>query len=320
MARRSSQGRNPSPRSRRTSPNRQHRYSPSRSPSPRTHRSRLSCSRSPRSRSTDCDHRRHHHEADLLRLCDYPSVAHAGDEDQDSQQNTPEEDSRLTADAVKKLFDDLLHPPELSHYTDPYLANEEENTQLVPYHKDPAEGKTVLAADDLETNHGLFKNYKSFHRLSGEQDRDDRTSAYRDLINRMLSQTSEDKQLINVTAARAKAKGPFCSSLETQPELKKKQEKLHLQWPLIQATKPVVDRTLGLFQHGQQPKAGSSSSQWPPPTVKNPWDREFTPKDFPTSHKVPSTVPKRWEFHEDSPIILKLPTSTAVEQVPVAES
>ena len=77
MARRSSQGRNPSPRSRRTSPNRQHRYSPSRSPSPRTHRSRLSCSRSPRSRSTDCDHRRHHHEADLLRLCDYPSVAHA---------------------------------------------------------------------------------------------------------------------------------------------------------------------------------------------------------------------------------------------------
>ena len=94
------------------------------------------------------------------------------------------------ADAVNKLFDDLLHPPELSHYADPYLAIEEENTQLVPYHKDPAAGKSVLAADDLETHDGLFKNYKSFHRLSGEQDRDARTSAYRDLINLMLSQTS----------------------------------------------------------------------------------------------------------------------------------
>ena len=54
------------------------------------------------------------------------------------------------------------------------------------YHKDPAEGKTVLAADDLETHDSLFKKYNSFHRLSGEQDRDARTSAYRDLI---LSQT-----------------------------------------------------------------------------------------------------------------------------------
>ena len=49
------------------------------------------------------------------------------------------------ADAVKKLFDDLLHPPELSRYADPYLANEEENTQLVPYHKDLAEGKTACS-------------------------------------------------------------------------------------------------------------------------------------------------------------------------------
>ena len=127
----------------------------------------------------------------------------------------------------------------------------------------------MLAADDLETHDGLFKNYKSFHRLSGEQDRDARTSTYRDLINLMLSQTSEDKQLINVTAARAKAGGPFRRNLEAQHELKKKQEKLHLQSPPIQETKRVVNRTFGLYQHRQQPKAGSSSSQWPPPTVKS---------------------------------------------------
>ena len=99
----------------------------------------------------------------------------------------------------------------MDEWQDAFLAKMKD--MLVPYHKDPAEGKTVLAADDLETHDGLFKIYKSFHRLSGEQDRDARPSAYRDLIKLMLSQTSEDKQLINVTAARAKAKGPFCSSL-----------------------------------------------------------------------------------------------------------
>ena len=40
------------------------------------------------------------------------------------------------------------------------------------------------------------------------------------------------------------------------------------------------DRTLGPYQHGQQPKAGSSFSQWPPPTVQNPWDKEFSPRTF----------------------------------------
>ena len=69
----------------------------------------------------------------------------------------------------------------------------------------------------------------TFHRLSRDQDRDARTSAYHELINLMLSHTSEDKQLINVTAARLKADGPFCSNLEAQPELKKKHVKHHLQ-------------------------------------------------------------------------------------------
>ena len=137
-------------------------------------------------------------------------------------------------------------------------------------------------------------------------------------MNLILSQT-EDKQLINVSAARPKSDGPFHSNLEKQPELKKKQDKLHLQWPPIKETQQVVNRTLGLYQHGQQHKAGSSSSQWPPPTVENPWDKEFTPKDFPTRHKIPSTLSKRWELHEDSPLMLKPPTSMAVDQVPDSE-
>ena len=128
--------------------------------------------------------------------------------------------------------------------------------------------------------------------------------------------------MIKITAARPKADGSFRSSLEAQPELKKKQEKqerLHLQWSPIQETKHVVDRTLGLYQHGQQPKVGSLPSQWPSPKVQNPWDKEFSLKDFPTSHKVPSVLQKRWELHEDSPIILKPPTSTVVDQVPDAK-
>ena len=195
-------------------------------------------------------------------------------------------------DAVKKLFDDLLCAPALSHYADPYPAMDETNTQLVPYNKDAAKATSACDGDELDTHDGLFKNYKSLHRLSGDQDCEARTSAYHELINLMLSQTSQDKHLINVTAARPKTDGPFCSNLEAQPELKMKQEKLNLQWPPIKETQHVVDRTLGLYQHGQQPKAGSSSYQWPPPTVENPWDKEFSPKDFPTSHKIPSILPK----------------------------
>ena len=44
------------------------------------------------------------------------------DEDLDSNQNSPDEESQLSAEAVKKLFDNLLHPPALSHSTDPYQA------------------------------------------------------------------------------------------------------------------------------------------------------------------------------------------------------
>ena len=114
------------------------------------------------------------------------------------------------------MFDDLLHSPELSHYTDSYPAADQANNQLVPYNKDTAEGKTVLATNDFDTHDGLFKNFKSFHRLCGEQGRDARTSAYRELINLIISQISEDKQLITVTAAWAKADGPFRSKLEAQ--------------------------------------------------------------------------------------------------------
>ena len=176
-----------------------------------------------------------------------------------------------------------------------------------------------MMGDELDTHDGLFKNYKSFHVLSGDQDCKARTSAYHELINLMLSQMLEDKHLINVTAARTKTDGPFHSNLEAQPELKKKQEKLHLQWPHIKETQWVVNRTLGFYQHGQQPKAGSSSYQWPPPTVENPWDKEFLPKDFPTAHKISSTLPKRWKLHGDSPLMLKPPTSNVVDQVPDAE-
>ena len=172
------------------------------------------------------------------------------------------------------------------------------NNQLVPYNKDVAKAMSARNGNDLNTHEGLFTNYKSFHRLSGDHDREARTSTYHELIDLMLSQTLEDKQLINVTSARTKTDGPFHSNLEAQPELKKKQEKLHLQGPPIKDTQRVVNRTLGLY-HGQQPKASSSSYQWPPPTVENPWDKEFSPKDFPTAHKMPSTLPKRWELHED---------------------
>ena len=121
--------------------------------------------------------------------------------------------------------------------------------------------------------------------------------------------------LIQLPPSQTRSTGPYKSNLETKAELKRTEEKLHILSPVIKASKRAVDRTLGLYQHGQQPKAGSMSQPWPPPMVNNHWDREFSPKDFPTSHKVPSTLPKRWEQYDNSPVMLKPPTSTVVEQV-----
>ena len=55
------------------------------------------------------------------------------------------------------------------------------------------------------------------------------------------------------------------------------------------------------------------------PLFRIPGIKSFPPKDFPTSHKVPSTLPKCWELHEDSPIMLKPPNSIAIDQVPDTE-
>ena len=98
-----------------------------------------------------------------------------------------------------------------------------------------------------------------------------------------------------------------------------KEEKLHIQWPPIKDTKRVLDTTVGLYQHGPQPKTGGTSSSWPPSVVENPWEKEFTPKDFPTTHKILSTLPKCYELHDDSPLMFKPPTATAVDKVPDAE-
>ena len=43
--------------------------------------------------------------------------------------------------------------------------------------------------------------------------------------------------------------------------------------------------------------------------MKKPCETEFSPYNFPTTHKM----------HEDSPLMLKPPTSTAVDQVPDSE-
>ena len=207
-------------------------YSSSRSPTSRPRRRQISCSHSPRSRSSDWDRQRRLHEVDQsrLRLRDVSPVPQQ-DEDLDADQNSSADDSQLSVEAVKKLFDNLLCPPALSHYADPYPAMYSTNIQLVPHNKDADKAMSPRDGDELDTHDGLFKKYKSFHRLSGDQDREARTSTYHELINLMLSRTSEDKHMINVTAARPQTDGPFCRNLEAQPELKKKQDQLHLQWP-----------------------------------------------------------------------------------------
>ena len=76
----------------------------------------------------------------------------------------------------------------------------------------------------------------------------------------------------------------------------------------------MINLTLALYQHGPPPKSGTAD-KWPPPPVQNPWDKSFVPKEFPTTHKIPSTMSKRWDLHASSPLMLRPPQSTAVPEV-----
>ena len=295
--------------------------SSSRSPSPkrpRTERENHS-HRDSRSLSQECGTHPYDSDIRLLRL--------RADSEEDRHipsshpRGSPEpaqsigEDDSLSAAKVQKLFADLAAPPALSHYADP-IPDSTATTQLVPYvRQSTTSSSSVQHSKPLET-HGIFRNYQSFHRLSGNNEKEARTAAYYDLTSLMISQTDEPP-LINVSSARPKMEDPFPHGAVSTNEMKKKSEKMILQWPPQSSHNKVIDRTLGLYQHGPPPKAGTNE-KWPPPTVKNPWDKSFVPKEFPITHKIPSTMPKRWDLHSSSPLMLRPPLSTAVPEVPDA--
>ena len=280
--------------------------------SPRRHRSQSS--------SPERVSQPHASDIRLLRL-------HADDDDQrtanthprdspEPEQSPPVAGSQLSAEKVQKLFADLINPPALSHYADP-LPDSAPNNQLVPYVRTSSTTvPTVSNSEPLET-HGLFQNYQSFHRLSRDTEKEACTAAYHDLTNLMLSQT-EEPSLINVSSSRPKTDDPFPCGLAVSNEMKKKQEKLHLQWPPQSDHNKVINRTLALYQHGPPTKSGTVD-KWPPPPVRNPWDKDFVPKDFPTTHKIPSTMPKRWDLHASSPLMLRPPQSMAMSEVQDSE-
>ena len=274
------------------------------------------------SRSSSPERVSHPHASDirLLRL-------RADDDDQrtasthprdspDPEQSPPVDGSQLSTEKVQKLFADLIAPPALSHYADP-IPDSAPNTRLVPYVRTSASTATTANNSEPLDTHGLFQNYQSFHRLSGDTEKEACTAAYHDLTNLMLSQT-EEPSLINVSSSRPKTDDPFPCGLTGSNEMKQKHEKLHLQWPPQSDHHKVINRTLALYQHGPPPKSGTAD-KWPPPPVQNPWDKSFVPKDFPTTHKIPSTMPKRWDLHASSPLMLRPPQSTAVPEVPDSE-
>ena len=216
-SRRSSRGRQSSPPSRTRAPNRRPSLSSSRSPSPQGHRTCSMSLRRQRSRSSnqECVSKPHASDIRLLRL-------RLDDDDQrtdnlhprDSpapEQSTPVDDSQLSAEKMQKLFADLIDPPALSHYADP-LPDSAPNNQLVPYVRTSSSTTpTASNSEPLET-HGIFQNYQSFHRLSGNTEKETCTAAYHDLTNLMLSQTLE-ASLINVSSSRPKTDDPFPGGL-----------------------------------------------------------------------------------------------------------
>ena len=99
----------------------------------------------------------------------------------------------------------------------------------------------MFVSDDLEN----LVNYRSFHRLSGDQYREAHFSAYQDLMNLMLAQTEEDNKLNQLPPSWTRFSGPCKSNLESKAELKNIEDKLHIQWCVIKASKRALDRILG---------------------------------------------------------------------------
>ena len=285
-SRRPSRGRQSSPPSRSRGPHRRMTSSSSRSPSPKRHRTASTSPRRHGSRSSSPERGSHPYDSDirLLQLCadnddQHPASTHPRDSP-DPGQSTSVDASQLSTEKVQKFFADLITPPALSQYADP-LPDSASNKQLVPYVRTSAStASTFDNSEPLET-HGLS--------LSGDTEKEACTAAYHDLTNLMLSQT-EESSLINVSSSRPKTDEPFPCGLSTFNEIKKKHDKLHLQWRPQSVHNQVINRTMALYQHGPPPKSGTTD-KWPPP-VQNPWDKTFVPKEFPTTHKIPSTMPK----------------------------
>ena len=214
----------------------------------------------------------------MLHLLDIFTVPQQEDEPE-ADQNLSPEGNMMSAEAVRSLFADLVCPPALSHYADLFLDLDMTNSTLVLYVKDAVKSQMIRDSDELDTHDVPFQNYQSFHRHSSDQDREVRSSVYHDLRNLrnlMLSQTTEENQLISVSVSRTKADGPFHSNLEKSLHLRRSRA-IYTYSGSFKETQRVVNRTLGLYQLGQQPKAGNYSYQWPPLTVKNPWETEFSP-------------------------------------------
>ena len=129
----------------------------------------------------------------------------------------------------------------------------------------------------------------------------------------MLSQTTEDKQLTFVPATCPKSKGPFHRNLEKTPWTNEEAGQTAPPVASYQADTTSYLLYLGPLSTWPETQDWQFFFSVASPYRGNPWDTEFTPKDFPTTHKIPSTLPKRWELHEDYSLMLKPRTSTAVD-------
>ena len=66
----------------------------------------------------------------MLRLLDISSVPQQEDEPEADQSLSPE-DNKMSAEVVRSLFADLVCPPALFHYADPFLDLDMTNSPLV---------------------------------------------------------------------------------------------------------------------------------------------------------------------------------------------
>ena len=163
-----------------------------------------------------------------------------------------------------------LELPALSHSADP-SPDSTLSTQLVPYNRNSSSAPRVSVLETLDMHGELFQILSPFTECQVT-----RTKRHVPLLPMTFPtwcclRCRQSLLWFPYPLLRPKQDGLYPSQIAATDDLKKKPDKVHLQWPSLKDNSKALYCTLGLYHHGPLPKS-DTSEQWLPPPVQNSWN------------------------------------------------